>query len=256
MKETASGELKRELEEFVHTFGLGHFPSQMEVYKLTNSHSLCAKIERTGGYIYWASKLGLPNKKPQSKWSYDKALKLVKEIVEHYNLNHFPTLRQMNEYCGDASLSAYLTKTVGLKQMAEQLGLPIKDSETKTGWIGEDILEGKLQELGYNIRKQSTICPYDFVVGYTRIDCKYSKIYHSPNGGFYSFNLESKNHDCDIFILICEDDEGNRKFYVVPNVFVFNQSQISIGLNRTKWEKFENRFDYIDKFENFYKEMM
>ena len=81
MKEDTLGVLHKELEEFVHTFGLEYFPSKDDIYRLTNSCSLCSKIEKNGGYVYWANRLGLPNKRPTKTWTYEKAKEYSKLLT-------------------------------------------------------------------------------------------------------------------------------------------------------------------------------
>ena len=255
MKEDTLGVLHKELEEFVHTFGLEYFPSKDDIYRLTNSCSLCSKIEKNGGYVYWANRLGLPNKRPTKTWSYEKAKEAIQQIIDTTHQNYFPTLNEIKQFTGDCSLSSYITKIGGARKMSMDFNMPLKHSDSLTGWQGEDSVEEQLKSHGYVPEKQTTNCLYDFVVNKVRIDAKYNKIYYGKNGGFYSFNLENKAHDCDIFILVCENDEGDRKYLVVPNIFVFNQSQISVGLNKSKWFAFENKFDFIDKFSDFYKKL-
>ena len=81
MKEDTLGVLHKELEEFVHTFGLEYFPSKDDIYRLTNSCSLCSKIEKNGGYVYWANRLGLPNKRPTKTWTYEKQKKQYSKLL-------------------------------------------------------------------------------------------------------------------------------------------------------------------------------
>ena len=62
------GVLHKELEEFVHTFGLEYFPSKDDIYRLTNSCSLCSKIEKNGGYIFVFNQSQISVGLTKSKW--------------------------------------------------------------------------------------------------------------------------------------------------------------------------------------------
>lgn len=251
--------LRERLEELIFTFDLSYFPSRDEIQKLTQSTALDNAIQRSGGYKYWASQLGLPNKSQvnrQSKWAEEKVIQELNNVITTLNLTRFPSLPEIDTVCGNSGLSGHITKVGGVRYWANLLNLPLKESVSKTGWYGEDILEKKIKEIGYEIEKQTTICPYDFLIdSNVRVDSKYSRIYHGINGNFYSFNLGNKSHECDIFICICDDENGNLKFLVIPYPVLTNHSQISVGIHNSKWNKYLNRFDVIDKYIGFYKDI-
>ena len=113
-----------------------------------------------------------------------------------------------------------------------------------------------LDSNGYLAEKMNTNYAYDFIVNNkTRVDVKYSKLYKGSSGNFYAFNLEQKFHDCDVYILICEEDKENLKTIIIPQSFVHNQGQISVGETKSKWYKYIDRFDFIDIFDKLYKEL-
>jgi hypothetical protein len=59
-------------------------------------------------------------------------------------------------------------------------------------------------------------------------------------------------HDCDIYIFICEDDNENKKILIIPQSFLQNQGQVSVGEFNSKWYKYINRYDLIDTYNDFY----
>lgn len=71
----------------------------------------------------------------------------------------------------------------------------------------------------------------------------------------YTFNLEKKNPTCDIYVAFCVDDYLNPiKTYVIPSKFL-HLTQLSIGRYKSKYDRFLDRWDYIDVFDKFYKQL-
>lgn len=219
--------------------------------------SLDCAIQKNHGHTWWANKLGLPTKNYRRKWNEEDCKIQLEEVVRFYSQtqNYFPTLRQIQDYFGDTRLLNYINRNYdGLYKLAESYNLTIKEGAYSTGLYGENELQKKLESLGFKVDKEPTNCIYDFTVNnIVRIDCKYSNIYHGKTGDFYSFNLEDSHPDCDIFICLFKDKNEELQFLVIPHVFVFNYKQISVGIEKSKWLKFKNRFDYLIKYEEFFK---
>lgn len=155
-----------------------------------------------------------------------------------------------------ADLDNAISRSGGFIYWRKKMGYTLNKCESKIGWDGERFIEELLKNKGYKVYKQSVTCYYDYVVNdCVRIDCKYSHVYHSEQGDFFSCHLDA-DKDCDIFIVLCEYDNGEHKVLVIPHVVVFNQKQISIGLNNSKWDFYKNKFEYIDKYEHFYKNLL
>lgn len=254
-EETIESELRRIIEEYKFPY----YPKRSELNRIVGDGSLDLAIQKHNGHTWWANKLGLPtNTKGGRKWDDSKCIEKIQEAVDYFKTlqDYFPTTKQIIDFCGDTGLTNYIFKNFGkIYKLAEKNNLPLKDSGYAIGLKGENILESKLKELGYQVNKEPTTCIYDFTVNnYVRVDCKYSTVYHGKNGDFYSFNIEDSHPDCDIFICIFEDEcTKNNRFLVIPHVFVFNQKQISVGIYNSKWFYFENRFDYINRYEQFCK---
>lgn len=179
----------------------------------------------------------------------------IREVMKELNIHHFPSNGELTKN-GKSSLCNAISRSGGFLYWKEKTGLKTDPVLCEIGWHGEEIVANKLIELGFNFHKESVTCPFDFTVGdFVRVDSKYSHICKGENGSYYSCNLTTNKRDCDIYIVVCEDDNKNHKFYVIPHVAVFNQKQISIGMKNSKWNKYENRFDLITEYDDFYKKM-
>ena len=92
----------------------------------------------------------------------------------------------------------------------------------------------------------------DFVNDNIKIDVKTAHKYKS-NTGFasYSFRLEKENPTCDIYYIWCIEDN---KMLIIPSKFL-HQKQLCITDKKSKYDKFIDRFDYIDEYDKFYKKI-
>ena len=147
-----------------------------------------------------------------------------------------------------------ITRSGGFVYWRKKMGYDEQNISSVIGWNGEEIIKRILISMGYKVEKQTTTSFYDFVVNdCVRVECKFSNVYRGQTGEYFSFNLERKEKDCDIFIVVCKYKNSLLKILVIPHIKVFNQRQISVGLENSKWDCYENKFDYIDKYEKFYK---
>lgn len=192
------------------------------------------------------------------KWNDEMVEEAIKEVVKKLNINHFPTHSEMEKVFGNKALTNKVSDK-GTIFWAEKLGLPLKESETKLGnsyevYAISDIL--KNTEL-FSIQT-STRHPYDLLTdNRVKIDVKVSKGFiNNCNAKAYTFNLEKKEPTCDIYLLYCLNDETGdvEKTLIVPANLLLGQTQIGVG-KVSKWDKFANRWDYISKISEFYRNL-
>jgi hypothetical protein len=133
------------------------------------------------------------------------------------------------------------------------MGCEFKESETNSGWFGEGFVKELLESKGYIVERLNTNCAYDFLVNNNiRVDVKFARLFNNGKMKYYSFNLEQKYHDCDIYILLCEDELKEIQTIIIPQSFVENQGQIGVGEINSKWYSYKDRFDFIDIYSDFY----
>lgn len=177
--------------------------------------------------------------------------------VKENNIDYMPTTSEIGAYFGTGFGNICRT---GVKwaELANGLGLKIKDSETTFGKQWEKFVFDLLSSLGYKVEPMSQNFSYDLLVNENvKIDVKASKLYHSRNGYYYSFNLETNRPRCDIYILLCIDEKSEcEKLYIIPSVFVSTNSHISIGYIKSKYDKFIDEFDYIKTYSDFFNSIL
>lgn len=193
-----------------------------------------------------------------TQWNDEKIKQSIIEIVKRLGLDRMPSKSEVEKYCNDTSLSNAISKRWGFYGLAEIMGLEVKQSETKFGKMHEEIVMDKLADIGFKVDRMSVKFPYDLFVNKSiKVDVKVSRLYKGPSGDFYTFNTEKPFATCDIFVLLCldEEDEIDRE-YIIPSVFVPKNTQISIGNKNSKYSRFLNRWDYFDIYNNFAKQLL
>lgn len=188
-----------------------------------------------------------------TNWTDEMVKQSVSGMVKDCGLDRMPSKSEIEDYFKNTALTNVISKRYGFYNLAKQLGLEVKKSDTYFGKKYEEIALQKLINMGFLVDKMSTRHPYDLLVNAgIKIDVKASKLYKSPNGNFYSFNLEKKFVTCDIFILFCLRDDGFiEREYIVPSVSVVNNTQISIGEKNSKYSIFLSKWDLLSDYDRF-----
>lgn len=190
-----------------------------------------------------------------TKWNEYKIEKEIRNTMKFLNIDRMPTVSEMKVATRSYGLGLKVTRTGGTNYWADKLGLELKNSETKFGNEWEIRMKEDLERRGYMVEKMSTKHPYDLLVNNNiKIDVKASRYYHKDNFKFHSFNLEKKYHNCDIFIFVGLADEADdiEKILIIPSKYLMGKKQLSVGLT-SKYDKYQDRWDYLEKYSDFYK---
>lgn len=177
---------------------LGHFPTVSEVTRF-GEVGLSSFIQRNGGFNHYKKIMNHPTSKIKF-WSEDNILNEIKNL----NLEKFPT----NNYLisiGRGDLSNAISKNGGWKYFSEKIGLPMPESDTLTGWEGEDSVENLLIQNGYKVKKMKTKDHFDFLINdVLRVDVKTASFssYGCSSGWFYRMG---KTISADFVILYRSD---------------------------------------------------
>lgn len=190
-----------------------------------------------------------------TKWTDEMVKEKVMEVVDFLGLKRMPSRSELNKYYGDSKLTNRISKSGGYYKLAEKLNLPMKESDTNYGkkyeYKAKEILESK----GYKVEKMSQNFPYDLLLNdNVKIDVKVSRLYEHKDGyKFYSYRIGHRCAKCDVYMFIAVS-ENQEKIYIIPSKDIFNNLQVSIGMD-SKYEKYLDRYYYIDKYIEFYKEI-
>ena len=78
-REWQKGDIEKEIKAVMLNLSLNRMPSNTECRKATGSYALTNKISKTGGFAFWADKLGLSMKQSDSKtgWEYERKATLL-----------------------------------------------------------------------------------------------------------------------------------------------------------------------------------
>lgn len=160
-------------------------------------------------------------------------------------LTRMPSRSELSEYYGNDKLTNAIRRFPGgYYKIAEILNVEMKESETQFGKYGEDLATKLLEEHGFAVERMSTRYAYDlYVNGSVKVDVKTARLSKTSGTAFYySFNLEKRFPTCDIYFLIARNEDGE-SIYIVPASI--NQTQIGIGEKKTKYIKYQDRYDII-----------
>lgn len=182
-----------------------------------------------------------------TQWTDESIKERVLEVVDALELNRMPSRAECENYYRNSALTNAVSKRKGWYQLAFELGLPVKDSETTFGKRHEAIAAESLMAMGYEVRRMAQNFPYDLLVeDCVKVDVKSSKLYHGKNGNFYSFNLEKDYATCDFYLLYAISDDENERTMVVPSKDVIATTQISIGETKSKYYVYEDAWELIE----------
>ncbi|MGL5380116.1 hypothetical protein [Clostridium sp.] len=190
------------------------------------------------------------------KWSDELIENELKYVMDALNISRMPSNSEIKMVNGH-SLSNAISRNGGFRMWAEKLNLETKESETSFGNEYELIVKEILEELGYQVEKMTTKHSYDLLVNDNiKIDIKTARYYKQKDGSkFHSCNLEKRYHNCDIFICVgINENEDIEKVLVIPSKYLMNKKQLSIGVT-SSYDRLNKRFDYIEKYVQFYNEI-
>jgi hypothetical protein len=190
------------------------------------------------------------------KWSDDLIRNGVMEVIEGLKLNRMPTRKECIEFTNSCTLSVAISRRDGgWYGLANELGLPIKESETTTGKKYEKLIKNILEDKGFIVSQMSQNFPYDLLVNdCLKIDVKSSHLYKGKEGNFYTFRTGKKYATCDVYVLVALDDiDEIIRMYILPSSTVMNNKQISIGEHNSKYDGYLDRWDIISDYIEFLK---
>ena len=192
---------------------------------------------------------------------YARGIKWNDELIEHeinkvkdvLGIDRMPTSIEIFNVMNNHSLTNAIVRYGGYKYWANKLNLKQSKCETRTGLKEELNIKELLERKGYKVEKMSSRHPYDLLVNDNiKIDVKASNKYKSDKGwSSYSFNLEKNNPTCDIYIIRCIQDD---KTLVIPSKYL-RQSQLCITDKESKYDIYKDKWDYFDKYNEFYKKL-
>ncbi|ADL53239.1 hypothetical protein [Clostridium cellulovorans] len=188
------------------------------------------------------------------RWTKEKIYDEVRKVMKALDINRMPSDKECTLATKSHGLGIAISRNGGFKGIAEEMNLKQSDSESKTGFDAEMMIKELLENKGYRVEKMSARHPYDLLVNDNiKIDVKAANKYtHQNQWSCYSFNLEKSNPTCDIYVIVCIDEN---KILIIPSKFL-KQTQLSIGDHKSKYNIYQDRWDYIEQYDKFYKQIV
>lgn len=188
-----------------------------------------------------------------TRWSEEKIKQGIYEVMNVLGIDRMPSNKEVESVTGNSALSNKISKTGGFYKWAGKLKLDIKNTETSFGYEYEKKVKSKLEKLGFKVEKMTVKHPYDLLVNdYIKIDVKVAKPYNNGRDTFHTFNLEKRNPTCDLYVAITLTENNHiERVFVIPSKYL-KITQLSVG-KVSVYDKFVDRWDYINKYDKFYK---
>lgn len=183
------------------------------------------------------------------RWTKERVVESIYEVVGFLGIDRMPSRKECEEYFRNTRLANAITKHYGRYNLAKELSLPIKQSETEFGKRCERMVTGELTSRGFSVLQMAQNFPYDLLVNNcVKVDVKASRLYKCGHGNFYSFRAGKAYATCDIYILLAVDDHGQpNRTMIVPSSVVVDNRQISVGEHASKYHQFTDRYDLVEK---------
>lgn len=185
------------------------------------------------------------------QWTDIEIKERLMEVVHELGIDRMPSRQECEQYFNNTSLTNAITRRYGWYNLAKDMGLPLKDSETLFGKKYEEIAKEQLIALGYEVRRMPQNHPYDLLVeDSVKIDVKASRLYKGRDGNFFSFHIEKPFCTCDIYVLYLINSEGNANdaTLIIPSAYIPTNTQISVGEKKSKYYRFLNKWNYISEY--------
>lgn len=174
-------------------------------------------------------------------WNDKTIVKEIKALAS--NIDFMPTVMFLRAI-GRNDLSCAISRHGGWKKFSKLSGLDMKQSDTLTGWKGEEEAQELLESKGFHCQKMSTGQAYDLRVDdFVRIDVKSAKFceYGASKGWFYRIGKEPT---CDIIMLYRMD---LKDCFIIP-WFACGKTNITISKSMKAHKKYYQDFDMVTYF--------
>ena len=182
------------------------------------------------------------------RWTKQELESGIMKVVDFLDIDRMPSKSEIEEFYGNTSLSNKISRTGGLYYWADQLGLEIKESESKFGIEVELYVKEVLENMGFKCETTSTKHPYDLLVDdCVKVDVKAARVTKVRGSDAYSFRLAKPKQTCDVYVAVCVDDEKNiQKTYIVPSIIMSGKKQLAVGVEHSIYDAYIDRWDVIE----------
>ncbi|PAE27891.1 hypothetical protein CHI07_16980 [Paenibacillus sp. 7884-2] len=242
--------IKNSIFELANQLGIDRMPTNTEMRDSRNS-GLSRAIGMNGGTLYWSEKTGLPMKNRAKKWTNDLIEKEINDSMNVLCITRMPTASELMSI-GRNDLHCAISKGLTYREWANKLEISMKESETTRGQRYERLIEEMIVNKGHEVESMTTKHPFDLLVnGNVKVDVKMGVAHNHFGSRAHTFRPSSKYSTCDIYVCQAIDEKGvTEKVFVIPSKFAQVET-LNIGMN-SKYNKFIDRWDFIEEYTKFY----
>lgn len=190
-----------------------------------------------------------------TEWNENLIKSEIKKTMEMLNINHMPTRSEMKIALLDDALSNKIAKTGGFSYWANKLDLTEKESETKLGKDYEVKAINLIKSKGFEIERMTTKYPFDLLVNNNiKIDVKVGKPGYIKGSRVHAFRTAKRFATCDLYMIFAlKEDETIEKLFIIPGTDL-KVVTMCIG-EHSKYDKYIDRWDLLEKYDSFYKQL-
>lgn len=184
-------------------------------------------------------------------WTEEKVKLEIFKAMDVLMIDRMPTSLELKTL-GRNDLHLKICRTKKYSGWASYLDLERKKSETVDGQENEQYISDYLTNKGFSVQRMSTKHPYDLVINDTvKVDVKTGRPYLLRGSRVHTFGISKKEPTCDIYICLAFDEkEKIERNLIIPSHYL-KIVTLCIG-KESKYNKFIDRWDYIDKYSEFY----
>lgn len=183
------------------------------------------------------------------RWTNQEVESHIMKVVDFLEIDRMPSRSEIEEFYGNAALTGKISKTGGFHHWADQLGLEVKESESKFGIELEKQIKNILENMDFKCEITSTKHPYDLLVDdCVKIDVKAARISKFNGSNGYSFRLAKSKQTCDVYVAVCVDDNKEiQQIYIIPAIIMTGKKQLCMGAGHSSYDVYIDRWDIIEK---------
>lgn len=192
----------------------------------------------------------------REKWNEDNIMIGIQKVCKVLMIKKMPTRSEIKSVINNDSLTNAICRNGGYKYFASKFNLEMKNSETLTGWMFEDVAKASMETcFNYKVEKMSTKYPYDFLINdFIKVDVKCARPFYIKSDRVHTFNINKIYATCDIYIVYALDDEDKiERTFIIP-AHELKVVTMCIG-KESKYNKYIERWDYLEKYNKFHEKL-
>jgi len=184
----------------------------------------------------------------KNHWTEEKIKKGIKDCMIALHIKRMPTASEFKSLERN-DLHCKISRTKKYSGWASELGLELKESETKTGNEYELIVKEKLDNFsGFDVKRMSTKHPYDLLINdCLKVDVKVGVAHNFYGSRAHTFALNKKYATCDLYICVALNEKSEiENYFIIPSSHVPIVT-LSIG-TKSKYNQYLNNWNFVKLF--------